>query len=149
MLRRIIAVTLAATLMATPAYAGMKLFPIWERMNCGGQQFACYDFETAKQIFNIDLELQYEMERLEKLERNLYDLDNAYATLEESNEILTLINENLEIRLEEKHAILEENTLALMKSENKSVWNNVHWIATAVVLVSAGAFIGGYYVGNR
>jgi hypothetical protein len=73
----------------------------------------------------------------------------AYGKLKEANTTLSTMNSNLETRLKEKQVVLEANTLALAKAEGQSVWNNLPWIIVAVVVVGAGAFVGGYYLGSR
>jgi hypothetical protein len=134
---------------AIPAQAELKLFPLWEKKQCPTETFACYDFETTKKILKIDLDLQLKLETLESTSKNLEDMKAAYGKLQEANTVLTDTNVLLDARLKEKHGVLEENTLALVKSEGRSVWNNLHWITTVVVVVAGGAFVGGYYLGSR
>lgn len=149
MKRRVAFIVLVSFFLAFPARADMKLFPMWKRMHCGSEQFACYDFETAKKILKLDLDLQLKLDKLDICLKDKSDLETARERLEAANEVLSKINLSLETRLKEKQEVLEKNTLELAKAENRSIWNNLHWVAIIVVVVASGAFIGGYYLGSN
>ena len=153
MRRQLIAlVSLVVFFWAHVAQAEMKLFPMWERMNCGSdptQQFACYDFETAKSIIKIDLDLQLQLKEFDALKIKYKDLDTAYTKLDQANTLLKGNAERLELRLKEKHQVLEETTVELKKAEARSVWNYLPWIITGVVLLTGAGFGVGFYLGTR
>jgi hypothetical protein len=147
--RHVVFIILLALFVGTPAQAELKLFPMWEKMQCPTETFACYDFETTKKILKIDLDLQLKLDTLESVSKSLADMKAAYEKIQAAKKLLEDTNASQEIRLKEKQGVLEENTLALVKSEGRSVWNNLHWITIVVVVVAGGAFAGGYYLGSR
>lgn len=149
MRQRIAVAILTSFFLSLPAQAEMKLFPMWEQKKCPSETFACYNFDTTKKILKIDLDLQLKLDKLDACLKDKTDLQLSFDKLKESNEKLTGINTDLETRLKEKQVVLEENTLALVKSEGSSVWNNLHWIVIIVVVAAGGAFAGGYYLGSR
>ena len=117
-------------------------------MHCGldpTAQFACYDFSKTQDIANVDLRLQLTLGTLKAVRQNLKDSELAGKKIRKINEILTNMNTRLMTRAKEKHVVLEENTLALAKAEDRSVWKNMSWIVATVVAVGAIAFAAGYY----
>lgn len=138
-------------LFAVTAPAEMKVFPMWERMECGNpaKQFACYDFTQAQGIVKLDLDLQLKFHEFDILKLKYDNLNLAYEKLDKANTLLGQAIERLEQRNNEKQVVLEKTTVELKKSEGRSVWNYLPWIITGVVLFAGAAFGCGFYVGTR
>lgn len=138
-------------LTAAVAPAELKIFPVWERLQCGSpaQEYACYDFEQAKGILKLDLDLQLKFQEFDALKLKHADLNTAYEKLDKANTLLGQAIERLEQRNQEKQAVLEKTTVELKKAEQRSVWNYLPWIITGCVVFSAAAFGVGFYIGTR
>lgn len=131
------------------APAELKLFPLWELKTCGSDRFACYTFEQTKDILKIDLDLQLKLNDFEGLKTKYTNLEEAYQKLDQANTLLKGNAERLELRLQEKHQVLETTTVELKKAEAHSVWNYLPWIITGVVLLTGAGFGIGFYLGTR
>lgn len=136
-------------LSATAAPAEMKVFPMWERMQCGAEEFACYNFTQAQSIVKLDLDVQLKFKELDVLKLKFDDLNLAYEKLDKANTLLGQAIDRLEQRNQEKQAVLEKTTVELKKAEARSVWNYLPWIITGCVVVAGAAFGVGFYVGTR
>jgi len=127
----------------------LKLFPIWELKQCPTETFACYDFETSKQILKIDLELQLKLEKCDVCEQNKADLLLAVDKLKLASAEDAKIIDGLNIRLTEKQTKLEETTLELKKAEEHTVWKYLPWFITGAAVLTAGGFVAGWYLSTR
>lgn len=136
-------------LSATTAPAEMKVFPLWERMQCGAEEFACYNFKQAQEIVKLDLDLQLKFKEFDTLKLKYADLNSSYEKLDKANTLLGQAIDRLEQRNQEKQAVLEKTTIALKKAEARSVWNYLPWIVTGVVALTGAGFGIGFYLGTR
>jgi hypothetical protein len=150
--RRLIALVLISSfLYSTLATAELKLFPMWERMECAEEeQFACYTFDQAKIILKLDIDLQEKLSVLPKLEQNIVDLK---LSLEKSDEALLAekkAKDILAIRFKQKNAAFGTMTLLYQKANQRDALGGaLPWIVTAVILCAAAGFVGGVYVGKK
>ena len=132
------------------APAELKLFPMWERKQCGDAEFACYDFDTAKKILKLDIDLQSKLGKLDTCLKDKVDLQLAIKKLGEASTLLQGNIERLETRLKEKDVVLTENTNLMVKYQARDVFGGaLPWVITAVVVMAAAGFVGGYYIGTR
>lgn len=152
MKRRLLALTVVASfLYSTSAAAELKLFPMWERMECAEEeQFACYTFDQAKTILKLDIDLQEQLSILPKLEQNILDLK---LSLEKSDEALLAekrAKEILATRFKQKSAAFETMSLMYQKANQRDALGGaLPWIVTAVILFAAAGFVGGVYAGKK
>jgi len=145
---RLVALTIIASLLySTSAAAELKLFPMWERMECAErEQFACYTFEQAKAILKLDLDLQEKLSVIPKLEQNILDLklvlEKRDAALAEEKKAKLI----WKTRFEEKDATLADTSLLYQKAKQRDVFGGaLPWVIVSVILVGAAAFVGGFY----
>lgn len=130
--------------------AELKLFPMWELRTCGSDRLACYDFDTAKKILTLDINLQSKLGELDVCLKDKIDLQLAVKKLDDANTLLHGNVTGLEMRLKEKDGVLTDNTNRMIKYQARDVFGGaLPWVITVVVVVAAGAFVGGYYVGSR
>jgi len=150
-LRKAIAIIGVLTLLASSgATAKMKLFPIWDLKKCGDAEFACYNKEQIKDILKIDLDLQLKLEKLESCSKNIIDLKLSVKNLNAANTLLQSSIGRFKIRLKEKDEVLNKNTNLMIKYQQRDIFGGaLPWAITIVVVVAAGSFIGGYYIGTR
>jgi hypothetical protein len=129
--------------------AELKLFPMWEQKQCPTDTFACYTFEQSKDIIKIDLDLQLKLKELDFCNQTKVDLDAAIRKMQAASAKDAEIIADLNVRLEEKQSVLSETTVKLVKAESRSIWNYLPWIIGGTLVLIAGAFAGGWYVGSR
>ncbi len=130
--------------------AEMKLFPMWERMQCGETEFACYNFDTAQKILKLDIDMQSKLGRLETCTKNIIDLTLANIKLNNANTLLHGNIDRLNVRLKEKDEVLTTNTNQMVLANSRDVFGGaLPWVIGALLLVAAAAFTGGYYTGSR
>ena len=117
---------------------------------CGDAEFACYDFDTAKKILKLDIDLQSKLGKLDTCLKDKVDLQLAIKKLGEASTLLQGNIERLETRLKEKDVVLTENTNLMVKYQARDVFGGaLPWVITAVVVMAAAGFVGGYYIGTR
>ena len=151
MRRRLVALTLVVSFFySTSAVGEMRLFPMWERMQCPTEEFACYTFEQSKTILKLDLDLQEKLSILPKLEQNILDLK---LSLKKSDEALVEANKAkavLDTRFKEKDEAFTKVSLQYRKSLQRDVFGGaLPWVITAVILFAAAGFVGGVYAGKK
>lgn len=130
--------------------AELKLFPMWERKQCGDTEFACYDFETSKKILKLDIDLQSKLGKLDICLKDKVDLELSIKKLGDASTLLQGNIERLETRLKEKNKVLTDNTNLMVKYQARDVFGGaLPWVITAVVVMAAAGFVGGYYIGTR
>lgn len=127
----------------------LKLFPLWELKQCPTETFACYDFETSKKILKLDLELQLKLEKCDVCEQNKADLLLAVDKLKLASVEDKKVIDGLNVRLTEKQTKLEETTLELKKAEEHTVWRYLPWFIAGAAVLTAGAFVAGWYTSTR
>jgi len=148
--KRFIAVLLLCCFPAAVSADGLKLFPMWEQKKCPTETFACYTFDQAKDILKIDLELQLKLEQCAACQVDKLALTEANQKLEEAAKLLEENNKILDTRLTEKQKSVEDLALTVAKMENRDVFGKaLPWVIVVIVVVAAGTFVGGYYLGNR
>lgn len=135
-------------LLSAPAGAELKLFPMWESKLCGDGRFACYDFDKAKSIIKIDLDLQLKLKELDACKKDLEDTNGIVLKLQgmmaaDQNTIGTL-----QLRLKEKTAAHDKAVEELKKMEGSSIWNYVPWIIAGTVVLMSGSFVLGWYLSS-
>jgi hypothetical protein len=131
------------------AAAELKYFPMWERLTCGDAQFACYDFEKSKLILKVDLDVQKMAAELDAANEKSTKLEEARKNLHEAVQIKDAEIVRLNVRLKEKHEVLEKTTLELKKAESNHVVTWLPWIGLVVLVVGGAAFGGGYYLADK
>lgn len=140
---------LFVTLVAAADDGKLKLFPLWELKQCPTETYACYNFETSKQILKIDLDLQLKLEKCTVCEQDKVDLTTAVeklklASLEDKKSI-----DGLNLRLTEKQGALEKTTLELKEAEEHTVWKYLPWFIAGAAVLTAGAFVAGWYTSTK
>lgn len=134
---------------ASLAGDGMKFFPIWERKQCGTEEFACYTKDQAKAILQVDLDMQLCTKELDLTRKNVGDLKAAVTNLEQANTKLVEVNAILDQRLTEKHKVLEETSLAYQRAERRDILGGgLPWLLSISVVCLLGGFVGGYLLRN-
>ena len=136
-------------LSASAAQAELKLFPMWERMKCSTGEFACYTFEQSKNILKLDIDLQLKLNRYEACKAAKIDLTGAIEKLQESLILEGGVTNRLETRLKEKDLLLEDTTDKWLKAEDRTVVKWLPWIIGGILVVGAGTFVTGWYIGSR
>lgn len=133
-------------LIPVTAKAELKLFPMWESQLCAGGRYACYDFEAAKSIIKIDLDLQFKLKELDLCTKDLKDHQDIILKLQgmmaKDQESISA----LQTRLTEKDAVLVKTTEELKKMESTSIWNYIPWIIAGAAVLAGGAFVAGWYL---
>lgn len=130
--------------------AELKLFPMWQRMQCGEAEFACYNFTEAQKILNLDIDLQLKLDKLETCTKNVTDLKLSVEKLNDASALLLGNISRYKLRLKEKDKVLVSNTNLMTKYQARDVFGGaLPWVIAVVAVVAAGAFAGGYYVGSR
>ena len=129
----------------------MQLFPMWERMRCPTEEFACYTFEQSKIILKLDLDLQEKMSILPKLEQSIRDLELSLKRGDEALVAEKKAKEILAIRFEEKTKAFETTSLLYQTAKQRDVFGGaLPWVITAVLLCAAAGFVAGLYLdGSR
>ena len=127
----------------------MKIFPVWELRQCPAEMYACYDFETAKKILKLDIDLQLTLEKCTVCEQDRTDLRVAVDKLKLATAEDKKIIDNLTVRLTEKQATLEKTTLELKKAEEHTVWRYLPWIIAGATILAAGSFVAGWYLSTH
>lgn len=147
MRRRLVALALVSSfLYATSAAAELKLFPMWERMQCGDTEFACYTFEQAKTILKLDLDLQEKLSTIPKLEQNIADLKLSLEKRDEALEEERAAKLVWKTRFEEKNKTLTTTSRLYQKAKQRDVLGGaLPWVIAAVLVVGAATFVGGFY----
>ena len=129
----------------TASLAELKIFPMWEQKQCTAtaETFACYTFAQAKEILKLDLELQLKLEKCSTCELANSGLHSSIDKLNQAAALLEESNQTLCARLQEREATFSE-------LEDRDILGGAFpWVLSLVVLVAAGAFVGGWYVGSR
>lgn len=140
---------LVCFLTSSPATAGMEYIPQWQRMSCGGEEFACYTFEQARLILIIDLEFQEKMTELESSLADIVDLKLINSKLEKSLGLLEENQKRLKIRIDEKNILLEKNLLLTKRLVQRDIFGDAFpWVILSLVVVLVGGFVAGYLVAD-
>lgn len=143
---RCIAVVMIVLLIAPPASAELKLFPMWEQKQCPTDTFACYTFDQAKDILKLDLDLQLKLKELEVCTQDKLDLTKAIEDLKKAN---ALFQENANLfdkRLAEKQATVEMLAKDVAKYARRDVFGAaLPWVIVVIVVAAAAGFVGGFY----
>lgn len=133
--------------MSVVVSAELKLFPMWELKTCGSERLACYDFDTAKKILVLDINLQSKLGELSVCLKDKVDLQQAIKKLNDANTLLHGNVTRLELRLGEKNSVLTNNTNQMLRYQARDIFGGaLPWVITAVVVFAAAGFVGGYYV---
>ena len=141
---------LAVFFLSSVVPAELKLFPMWERKQCGSEEFACYDFDTAKKILKLDIDLQLKLDKLETCAKDVTDLKLSVKKLNDANTLLYGNIDRLNIRLTEKDKVLIDNTNLMARYQARDVFGGaLPWAIAIVIIVAGASFAGGYYLGSR
>ncbi len=121
------------------AQAELKHFPMWERMACPVEQFACYTFDQAKQILTLDLDMQLKIETLAITEQKVVDLQLAIVNLKKAAVLDKTVIERLDKRASEKTKKLVDMTNRYIKANKYDVFGGaLPWVAMTVILAFGG-----------
>jgi hypothetical protein len=147
MKRRLLALTLVASfLYSTSAVAELKFFPMWERMQCGETEFACYTFEQSQTILKLDLDLQEKLSIIPKLEQNIIDLKLSLEKRDKAFEEEQAAKVVWKTRFEEKDKTLTDTSLLYQKAKQRDVFGGaLPWVIATILVIGAAAFVGGFY----
>jgi len=128
----------------------MTTIPVWTQTQCGKDTMACYTFEQAKGLLQLDLDLQLKFKECEVCQLNLTDTKKA---LDDSLKAQGLLKENvtrLELRNTEKQATLDDVLVKYKRAEESSIWSGgvLPYVIGTIILVGAGGFVGGMIFGH-
>lgn len=142
--------TLIAFLLAPLVHAEMKIFPMWERKKCPTEEFACYTFEQSQAIVTIDLDLQLKLDKWEKCKIKLLNYENALDKYKRSVELDKENIQRLEVRIGEKQDVLDKTTANYISAYKRDVFGGaLPWVLGVTLVLLAGSFVAGWYVGSR
>lgn len=135
---------------STTAHAdGMKVLPKWTMRQCPKEQYATYDFESAKTLKMRDSDCWYWSTQVSKLKKQTEDWSTANGKLKEQAVIDAELHRLADKRIQDllkqvKDEVAEKNKYKY-KSDYKWVWITVG-AAVAAVGVAFGA---GVWVAKR
>ena len=130
---------IVAFLYAPLAQAELKHFPMWERMSCPVEQFACYTFDQAKQVLALDLDMQLNIEKLALTEQKVVDLQLAIVGLKKATILDKQVITRLDKRAKEKTKKLVYMTDRYITANKRDVFGGaLPWVAVTVILAFGG-----------
>ena len=149
-MKRFVAILLLACFPAVVLADEMKLIPPWQKKQCPTETYACYDFEQAKALVVLDLDLQLQLEKCTICEIDKAALTTAVTDLQKA---ATLLDENVKIldkRVTEKQVIIGEQAAVIIRLERRDVFGKaLPWVIVVVLTAAAGGFLGGYVLGHK
>lgn len=148
---RCVAAALAALLISVPGVAGdgMKIFPMWERAQCGEAELACYTFDQAKQIVTIDFDMQIKLAELSTCQKNYAALEEMQLRYVKVANIYTGIVDRTEERLRTHDEAMGALRVQLDSASSRDAFGGaLPWIIVIVLAAAAAAFAGGFCAGS-
>ena len=128
----------------------LQIIPQWELRQCPIEKYACYSFEQAKQLVQLDLELQLKLKECEVCETILKE---TQAIVKNQEEIINKLNENIEIltiMYERRVKLSETQALQIQKLEKYNVFGKAFPAVISIIIAGvAGGFVAGYFLGSH
>lgn len=125
----------------------MQLLPPWELRRCPTEQYACYNFENAKKLMQLDAELRLRLLDCEVCEQTLKE-QTAIGRAQE--EIISKLQENLSTVTELFNArkeLSEKLMLRVQRLERYNVFGKaLPWVLSIFVISFASGFVLGCFL---
>jgi len=132
------------------AVADMNVLPQWEMRLCGPHQVeaACYDFEGAKQLLQLDIDLEEQFKKFEMCEKNQFALQLANDDYKLATATAVTTIKSLEQRLIEEAAQLNKTAKDLNELRSQtSLRQAMPAVLIITVSIAAAGLLTGYIWG--
>jgi len=131
-------------------FVDLQIIPPWELKQCPVEKFACYTFEQAKQLVQLDLDLQLKLKECDTCKKVL---EETKAIVKDQEEVIGKLKENIDtltVMYERRVKLSEEQAVQIQKLEKYNVFGRALPAVLAVIVAgTAGGFVLGYYLGHR
>lgn len=132
------------------AHTELKVFPMWERMSCPTEEFACYTFDQAKNILTLDLNMQLKLKELDLTKAQVQDLQLAINDLKKASALDKKIITRLDKRAGEKTKKLVEMTNRYIVANKRDVFGGaLPWVAMGAILFFGGGALFAHLMSSR
>jgi len=119
---------------------------MWERLACPDIEYACYSFDQAKQILELDLDMQLKLETLKLTEAKVLDLQLSIEDLKKASLLDKEVIACLKALNKEKTKELGDMTRNYIRAHERDVFGGaLPWVITAVLLALGGGACLGYF----
>lgn len=146
MLKRFLIFVFAGVFISATSYAEMRQLPEWQRCPIGTTIYACYTFEQARKLKLLDLEFDYTLTKLKKVQLEL----TATTTLAE-NRRQQLIQQQDMLASQARELVTtrmqRDSAVDAYDSAKKRdiLGDLLPWVITGAVVLFGGGFVVGVF----